>query len=468
MKKGFIKKDKKYYPFVSVCTPTFNRRPFIPMMFECFNNQTYPKNRIEWIILDDGTDKINDLIDKSKISQIKYIAIEHKMKLGAKRNLMHSHAKGSIIVYIDDDDYYPPERISHAVEKLIENPNALCAGSSELYLYYNHINKMYQCGPYGPNHATAGTFAFKKELLKITKYDEDASLAEEKAFLKDYTIPLVQLDPMKTILVFSHSQNTFDKKKMLGRVHPDFFKETSKKVEDFIKYEKEEKIKKFFLNEIDNLLKNYRPGEPVMKPDVLNQMKIIEENRDKMEKEMNSQSPTMMQTPDGKQHPIQLPDALNIITQQQQFIKNLQNRIEEMEKHLCNTYLKMSNSKEMQNTLSSEPDSENHMTTTLQNKINEKKHVSFSDPIAQPSVGVEKKTIAEMEKKINEMENIVREKKKTEIQLKIKCGELEERIKEFTKTKENSDNVCKFNNAMTSQKMNVKCKSNPEVFIDIN
>ena len=30
-------------PFVSVCTPTFNRRPFIEMMFQCFRNQTYPK-----------------------------------------------------------------------------------------------------------------------------------------------------------------------------------------------------------------------------------------------------------------------------------------------------------------------------------------------------------------------------------------------------------------------------------------
>ena len=34
-------------------------------------------------------------------------------------------------------------------------------------------------GPYGPNHSTAGTFAFKK-LLNITKYNEDACLAEKK------------------------------------------------------------------------------------------------------------------------------------------------------------------------------------------------------------------------------------------------------------------------------------------------
>ncbi len=462
MKKGFIKKEKKYCPFVSVCTPTFNRRPFIPIMFECFNNQTYPKNRIEWIIVDDGTDKINDLIDKSGIEQIKYISIEKKMKLGAKRNLMHSHAKGSIIVYIDDDDYYPPERISHAVERLMENPNILCAGASELYLYYKHINKMFQCGPYGPNHATAGTFAFKKELLKITKYEEDASLAEEKSFLKDYTIPLVQLDPLKTILVFSHSQNTFDKKKMLDRIHPDFFKETTKKIEDFIKYKKEDKIKNFFLYEIDNLLDNYKLGDPQMKPDVLNQMKKIEEDRNKMEKEFNDQSSIMIQTPDGKQHSIQLSDALNIITQQQQFIKNLQNRIEETEKHLNDNYLKMANSKDtLQN--------ENQTNTNLDIKPEtEKKCVSFSDPITKPSISCQKKTNEEMEKKITEMENIIRDKKKTEIQLKIKCAELEEKIRDLTETSHKNIILNKTNENPSINTIKIKCKSEPEVFVNIN
>ena len=125
------------------------------------------------------------------------------MKLGKKRNYMHSKAKGNIIVYMDDDDYYPPERISHAVEKLVSNPKVLCAGSSELYIYFKHINSMYQFGPYGPQHSTAGTFAFKRVLLEQTEYSDEAALAEEKQFLKNYTVPFIQLDPFKTILVFS-------------------------------------------------------------------------------------------------------------------------------------------------------------------------------------------------------------------------------------------------------------------------
>jgi len=266
------------YPFVSVCTPTFNRRPFVPMMIECFKNQDYPKERIEWIIIDDGTDKIEDLV--SNIPQVKYFKYDEKMTLGRKRNLMHEKCTGDIIVYMDDDDYYPSMRISHAVETLRNNPHALCAGSSEMYIYFKHINKMYKFGPYGEKHSTAATFAFHKDLLKITKYDNDSCVAEEKQFLKNYTIPFVQLDPFKSILVFSHNHNSFDKKILLESSIPDKFMNLSNAtVDDFVK---EDFIKEFIMEKVDELLDNYEPGNPKYKPDVLKQMAEIKERREKI------------------------------------------------------------------------------------------------------------------------------------------------------------------------------------------
>ena len=332
---GKKKQKVKVYPLVSVCTPTFNRRPFIKIMFECFRNQTYPKDRIEWIIVDDGTDKIKDLINSSDISQIKYFPLNEKMTLGAKRNFMHTKATGAIIVYMDDDDYYPPERIEHAVDKLQKNRNALCAGSSELYIYFKHIQSMYQCGPYGPNHATAGTFAFRKELLNITKYNENASLAEEKEFLHDYTIPFVQLDPMKTILVFSHNNNTFDKKKMLVNANPNFTKPSDKTVEAFIKRENENGIKKFFMEDIDEKLESYEPGLPVMKPDVLKQIVELEEKRKKaMEEKQNNPENLTVQINGGPPEKLNLQNAIKIIQIQSQDIQKLKARIEELEKQI--------------------------------------------------------------------------------------------------------------------------------------
>jgi glycosyltransferase involved in cell wall biosynthesis len=311
------KLKKKYYPLVSICTPTFNRRPFIPTMFECFRNQTYPKDRIEWIIVDDGTDRIRDLVESSGITQIKYFEMPKKVSLGEKRNYMHSKATGTIIVYMDDDDYYPPERVSHAVEKLMDNKQALCAGSSEIYIYFKHIKKMIQFGPYGPNHATAGTFAFRAELLKQTRYQDHAAVAEEREFLKGYTIPFVQLDPMKTILCFSHEQNTFDKRKLLDNPHPDYVKESTKKITDFIRLEKEANIKKFFAEDIDPILEKYEPGNPKMKPDVLKQIAEIEKDREKMmQEEMAKNGQIMLNEPGKKPVPMSMTQVAELLSKQ--------------------------------------------------------------------------------------------------------------------------------------------------------
>jgi len=350
-KKGKKQNKASKTPFVSICTPTFNRRPFIPTAIQCYMHQDYPREKMEWIIIDDGSDKIEDLV--KDVPGVKYFEYDEKMSLGKKRNLMHEKSKGDIIVYLDDDDYYPPDRVSHAVSMLQSNKKALCAGSSEIYIYFKHIQSMYQFGPYGPNHSTAGTFAFKRELLKQTSYEDHAALAEEKHFLKNYTIPFVQLEPKKTILVFSHDHNTFDKKKLLENKHPKFVKESNKTVDDFIK---EPALKKFFIEDIDEALATYEPGLPKHKPDVLEQTKEIEQRRAAKEKELREEAMRKQQTaakmplqhnqitvthPDGRKQALSTEKALEMlqnmqkkIHNQQQMINGLQMQVTEKDKEL--------------------------------------------------------------------------------------------------------------------------------------
>ena len=323
---------KNKYPLVSLCTPTFNRRPFIPAMIKCFQHQDYPKNRIEWIIIDDGTDKIEELI--AHIPQVKYFKYDKKMSLGEKRNLMHDKSSGDILVYMDDDDYYPPERISHAVQKLKENPNALCAGSSIIYIWFKHINKMWQFGPYGPNHATAGTFAFRRELLNITRYDNNAALAEEKAFLKNYTIPFVQLDPLKSILCFSHEHNTFDKKKLLEMPNLQFSKSVELLSEQIIK---DKELLDFYKYKIEDLLRDYEPGRPIMKPDVLKQMEEIEKERQsEIEKckASNNKSSIMLQQPGKSPIILSNDEVVDLLSNQSQEVNRLINIIQMKDKFI--------------------------------------------------------------------------------------------------------------------------------------
>jgi len=208
-----------YDTTVSICTPTYNRQKFINCLIENVMNQDYPKHLIEWVIVDDGDDKIEEIIQKSKEKllgiQIVYVKLPTKVPIGKKRNITHEHSTGNIIVYMDDDDYYPPTRVSHAVEMLTQTPDVLCAGCSKIYVYFTDRDETYKFGPYHSYHATANTFAFRRELLDETKYDDCDVSAEETKFLKNYHLPMIQLNTLKTILVISHEFNTFDKRQIL-------------------------------------------------------------------------------------------------------------------------------------------------------------------------------------------------------------------------------------------------------------
>jgi len=226
-------------------------------MIECFKRQDYPMDRMEWVIVDDGTDCVEDVVRGAGIPQIKYVRLPQRVTLGRKRNLMHAQCVGDILVYMDDDDFYPPDRVSHAVETLQTHPDALAAGSSVLHIYFKHLDKIIEFGPYGPQHATAGTFAFRKALLQLTAYDDAATVGEEKTFLKNYSIPLVQLDPRKVILCFSHDHNTFDKRVLLQNPERTVLKETVFQVKDFVK---DAGLADFYVNQLPDALRHYDAG----------------------------------------------------------------------------------------------------------------------------------------------------------------------------------------------------------------
>jgi glycosyltransferase involved in cell wall biosynthesis len=232
-------------PFVSVLTPTYNRGRFVEAMVECYKSQTYPKDRMEWIVLDDGTEKIGEqfLALTKGLPNIRYISLDEKVLIGAKRNRLNQEAKGDICVCMDDDDYYPPERVAHAVTKLMSQPKVELAGSSILFMYYTDNGEIIQLGPYARWHATNGTMAYKSSYGKSHTYDETVTHAEEVSFLEQYKNPLIQLDPLKVMLVMSHSENTFDKKKMRDDPTNPYVKKTTMKLRDVIK---DKKLREFY------------------------------------------------------------------------------------------------------------------------------------------------------------------------------------------------------------------------------
>lgn len=207
--------SRQRLPTVSVCTVTQNRAHLLPLLEQCILAQTYPRELIQWIIVDDsdpGYPKFEPA--SSALLQIRLICLDKKIPLGQKRNVSHQFCEGEIIVYMDDDEYYPPRRIEHAVESL-EVSGKEVAGTTNLPILFIPEREIWMAGPFGENHATANTFAFRRSLLAKTKYEDAATHAEEKAFLRNYSIPMVQLDPRQTLVCFGHQSNTFEKRRLM-------------------------------------------------------------------------------------------------------------------------------------------------------------------------------------------------------------------------------------------------------------
>ena len=204
----------KRQPVVSICTLTHNRPSCLKRLLTCIESQTYPLNKIEWLILDDSTEYLQGIeINSQSLINIKYQRLRKKMILGAKRNLSHKLCSGQVIVYMDDDDFYFPKRVEHAVDALQKSKKGI-AGSTSLPIYFSHDDQIWLSGPFGKNHGTANTFAMTKEFAIKHFYDDNAECNEEKSFLNNYTIPMEQLDPLQNLICISHDTNTFDKRKM--------------------------------------------------------------------------------------------------------------------------------------------------------------------------------------------------------------------------------------------------------------
>lgn len=121
---------------------------------------------------------------------------------------------GDIIVCLDDDDYYPPTRISHAVERLIKSGKDL-AGCTRMLILDDDLGVVIQLHGMHDRHGVHSTMAYTRKYARTHKYDTTKTFAEEASFTLNFTEPMVQLDGQHVFMQISHFQNTFSKKKIL-------------------------------------------------------------------------------------------------------------------------------------------------------------------------------------------------------------------------------------------------------------
>lgn len=114
---------REMLPNVSVVTITKDRGAFAGLMLYNWMNIKYPREKLEWIIVDDsGPDTEYPLVDyiPQDDPYINYVKLDEWLPVDKKRNKAVELAKYDFIVHMDDDDYYFPDHVLVKIRLMLE------------------------------------------------------------------------------------------------------------------------------------------------------------------------------------------------------------------------------------------------------------------------------------------------------------------------------------------------------------
>jgi len=197
-------------PKVSVLTLTYCRSHFFQLMWNNWNNYKYPKEKLEWIIIDDSPGTEHDLFDMiPRYDNIHYIKLDKHMSVGAKRNFGVSKCHFDHIVHQDDDDYYFPDSILAKVRTLKRYPKCGCCFSNSLAAYNVINNISYMMDPQKPESCLAlpeASLMFKRSLWEEQQFPSD-HFGEGKGFVLGREKKFVSIPCIFNMVSFTHSRN---------------------------------------------------------------------------------------------------------------------------------------------------------------------------------------------------------------------------------------------------------------------
>ena len=171
-------------PLVSIIVPTFNDSKRLELCLNSLENQSYPKQFYEVIVIDNNSEEdIKGTVDQFNQTQITYESCRGSY---AARNKGISVAKGTIFGFTDSDCIPAASWIEKGVENLLKTPNCgLVAGEVQLFfrdpkkptvfevydkmnfLRQKHYIESYKFG------ATANLFTSKEIFEAVGLFDPD-------------------------------------------------------------------------------------------------------------------------------------------------------------------------------------------------------------------------------------------------------------------------------------------------------
>jgi Glycosyl transferase family 2 len=209
-------------PPITIITPTYNRKKLIDIAFHNLLATDYPRNKIEWIVIEDNektphmaSDKIVQFQVQVPDLRIKYIPIEGRMTIGEKRNCAIREASNDIILFMDDDDHYPSTSFRRRVAWLTKGVKRgktehtiACCTTLALYDLQRGVSAV-NVPPFDIAFAqriSEATLTFRKSAWEERPFPL-VSISEGEAWLQGREDQVIEIPPQQIIVAFTHGNN---------------------------------------------------------------------------------------------------------------------------------------------------------------------------------------------------------------------------------------------------------------------
>jgi len=209
-------------PPITIITPTYNRKKLFEIAFHNLLSTDYPRNKIEWIVIEDN-EKTPHMVGEKVMAfqvqvpdiKIKYMPIEGRMTIGEKRNCAIREATNDIILFMDDDDHYPPTSFRRRVAWLTKGvkrgettQRIACCTTLALYDLQKGTSAV-NVPPFDIAFAqriSEATLTFRKSAWEERPFPL-VSVAEGEGWIQGREHEVIEIPPQQIIVAFTHGAN---------------------------------------------------------------------------------------------------------------------------------------------------------------------------------------------------------------------------------------------------------------------
>lgn len=245
-------------PLVTVIIPTYNYAHFICAAIDSVLNSNFPQNKVEIIVIDDGsTDDTSERIKVYK-DRVRYIAQENSGKAWATK-VGIEHARGKYLFNLDADDLFLPNKLQKVVEIFEQDRDIVHVAHPAIYWSVDDdIRRSEQIPEVVIGRKILGkkllSYFYKRRIL----FGGGSTFAARAEILKRSTIPKevdMFIDEYLVLITLNQGQSFFLKQPLsIWRIHGKNFSNESSNIP--ISVEKVQRSMRSVEAVLNNLVKN--------------------------------------------------------------------------------------------------------------------------------------------------------------------------------------------------------------------